>query len=165
MDPIVLEEKIASLEAGYGIPISKEMKISAIMKAADSDTIRSKTRAIKRAGGTVICDNLIQAMTKSFSIRGNKESDSDNEDNVTLATTSFSFNGNCNICGKQGHKASKYHEEGWVTRRSSAGSLRPTRARGPISIWTILKKSVLKLKTKVEKSSFKHLISVMGMSH
>ncbi len=55
--------------------------------------------------------------------------------------------------------------EGRDTRRSSAGSLRPTRARGPIGIWTILQKSVLKLKTKVEKSSFKHPISVMGMSH
>jgi hypothetical protein len=63
-DLTVLEEKISSLEAGYGIPISKEMKISAIMKAAGkyySDTIQSETRAIKRAGGTVTCDNLIQA--------------------------------------------------------------------------------------------------------
>jgi hypothetical protein len=51
VDPTVLEKKIASLEAGYGIPICKEMKISAIMKAAGkycSDTIQSKTRAIKR---------------------------------------------------------------------------------------------------------------------
>ncbi len=55
--------------------------------------------------------------------------------------------------------------EGQDTRRSSAGSLRPPRARGPIDIWTILQRSVLKLKTKVEKSSFKHLIGVMGMSH
>jgi hypothetical protein len=55
--------------------------------------------------------------------------------------------------------------EGQDTRRSSAGSLRPTRARGSIGIWTILQRSVFKLKTKVEKSSFKHLISVMGMSH
>ncbi len=73
VDPTVLEEKIVSLEAGYGIPISKEIKISAIMKAAGkyySDTIRSETRAIKRAGGTVTCDDLIQAMTESFSIRG-----------------------------------------------------------------------------------------------
>jgi hypothetical protein len=109
MDPTVLEEKIASLEAGYGIPISKEMKISAIVKAAGkyySDTIRSKTRAIKRAGGTVSCDDLIQAMTESSRICGNKESDSDNEDDVALAATSFLFNGNCNICGKQGHNAS-----------------------------------------------------------
>jgi hypothetical protein len=109
VDPTVLEEKIASLEARYGIPISKEMKISTIMKAAGkyySDTIQSKTRAIKRAGGTVTCDYLIQAMTESFSIRSNKESNSDNEDDVALTATSFSFNGNCNICGKQGHKAS-----------------------------------------------------------
>ena len=51
VDPTVLEEKIASLEARYGIPISKVMKISAIMKAAGkyySDTIQSKTRAIQR---------------------------------------------------------------------------------------------------------------------
>jgi hypothetical protein len=112
MDPTVLEEKIASL--GYGIPISKEMKISAVMKAAGkyySDTIQSKTRAIKRAGGTVTCDDLIQAMTESFSIHGNKESDSKNEDNVTLPARSFSFNGNCNICGKQGHKASECCEK------------------------------------------------------
>ncbi len=177
VDPTVLEEKIASLESGYGIPISKEMKISAIMKAAGkyySDTIQSETRAIKRSGGTVTCDNLIQAMTESFSICGNKELDSDNEDDIALAATSFLFNGNCNICGKQGHKASECCEkhrssvsiaEGRDTRRSSAGNLRPTRARGPIGIWTILQRSVLKLKTKVEKSSFKHLISVMGMSH
>ncbi len=114
MDPTVLEVKIASLKAGYGIPISKEMKISAIMKAAGkyySDTIQSKTRAIKRVGGTVTCDNLIQAMTESFSICGNRESDSDNEDDITLAATSFLFNGNCNICGKQGHKASKCCEK------------------------------------------------------
>jgi hypothetical protein len=114
MDPTVLEEKIASLEAGYGIPISEEKKISAIMKAAGkfhSDTIQSKTRAIKRAGGTVTCDNLIQAMTECFSIRGNEESDSENEDNIALAATSFLFNGNCNICGKQGHKASKCLEK------------------------------------------------------
>jgi hypothetical protein len=114
VDPAVLEEKIATLEAGYGIPISKEMKISAIMKAAGkyySDTIRSETRAIKRAGGTVTCDDLIQAMTESFSICGNKESDSDNGDDVALAATSFLFNGNCNICGKQGHKASEFCEK------------------------------------------------------
>ncbi len=103
VDPTVLEEKIASFEAGYGIPISKEMKISAIMKAAGmyySGTIQSKTRAIKRAGGTVTCDDLIQAMTESFSIRCNKELDSENEDGVALAVTSFVFNGKCNICGK-----------------------------------------------------------------
>jgi hypothetical protein len=114
MDLTVLDKKIASLEAGYGIPISKEMKISAIMKAAGkyySDTIQSKTRAIKRASGTVTCDDLIQAMTESFSICGNKELDSDDEDNVALAATSFLFNGNCNICGKQGHKASKCCEK------------------------------------------------------
>ena len=111
VDPTVLEEKIASLEAGYGIPISEEMKISAIMKAAGkyySDTIRSEARAIKRAGGTVTCDDLIQAMTESFSIRGNKKSDdSDSEDDVALAAVSLVFSGKCNICGKQGHKASE----------------------------------------------------------
>ncbi len=114
VDPTVLEEKIVSLEAGYAIPISEKMKISAIMIAAGkyySDTIRSKTRAIKRAGGTVTCDNLIQAMTESFSIHGNKQSDSDNEDDVALAATSFLFNCNCNICGKQGHKASECREK------------------------------------------------------
>jgi hypothetical protein len=113
-DPTVLEQKIASLEAGYGIPISEEMKISAIMKAAGkyySDTIQSKTRAIKRAGGTVTCDDLTQAMTESFSIHSNKESDSENEDGIALAVTSFVFNGKCNICGKQGHKASKCPEK------------------------------------------------------
>ncbi len=115
VDPTVLEEKIASLEARYGIPISKVMKISAIMKAAGkyySDTIWSKTRAIKRASGTVTCDDLIQAMTESFSICGNKKLDSENEDNAALAATSFLFNGNCNICGKQWHKqASKCCEK------------------------------------------------------
>ncbi len=35
------------------------------------------------------------------------------------------------------------------TRKSSAGSLRPTRARGPIGIRTILQWPVLKLKTKL----------------
>jgi hypothetical protein len=113
-NPTVLEEKIASLEAGYGIPISEEMKISAIMKAAGkyySDTMQSETRPIKKAGGTVTCDDLIQAMTESFSICGNKESDSENEDGVALAVTSFVFNGKCNICGKQGHKASKCPEK------------------------------------------------------
>ncbi len=114
VDPTVLEEEIASLEAGYGIPISKEIKISAIMKAAGkyySDTIRSETRAIVRADVTVTCDDLIQAMTESFSIHGNKELDSDNEDDVALTATSFSFNGNCNICGKQGHTSSECREK------------------------------------------------------
>jgi hypothetical protein len=114
VDPTVLEKKIASLETGYGIPISEEMKISAIMKAAGkyhSDTIQSKTRAIRRAGGTVTCDNQIQAMAESFSIHGNKELDSDNEDDVALAATSFLFNGNCNICEKQGHKTSECCEK------------------------------------------------------
>jgi hypothetical protein len=50
-------------------------------------------------------------MTESFSIRGNKESDSDNEDDIALTATSFSFNGNRNICGKQGHEASKCCEK------------------------------------------------------
>ncbi len=50
-------------------------------------------------------------MTESFSIRGNKELDSVNKDDITLAATSFLYNGNCNICGKQGHKSSKCHEE------------------------------------------------------
>ncbi len=57
------------------------------------------------------CDDLTQAMTESFSIHGNKELDSDNEDNIVLAATSFLFNSNCNICGKQGHKASKCCEK------------------------------------------------------
>ncbi len=45
-DPSELELKIASIEVTYGIPLSNEMKIAAVMKAAGheySDTIRSET--------------------------------------------------------------------------------------------------------------------------
>ena len=66
--------KIASIKAMYGIPLSDEMKIAAVMKAAGYDyldTIRSETRMIKKAGGTVTYDDLILAMTQSFRIHGN----------------------------------------------------------------------------------------------
>ncbi len=177
VDPTVLEEKIASLEAGYGIPISKEMKISAIMKTARkyySDTIQSKTRAIKRTGGTVTCDNLIQAMTESFSICVNKELDSDNEDNVALAAISFSFKGNCNICGKQGHKASKCCEKHKIKcehygrtghKKEFCWKLEANKIKRPDWYQDNSAKVCVEVEMKVEKSSFKHLISVMGMSH
>ena len=114
-------------------------------------------------------------MTESFSIRGNKESDSDKEDDVALAATSYLFNGNCNICGKQGHKASECCEKHKIKcehcgrtghKKEFCWKLEATKNKRPNWYrWTILKRSVLKLKMKVEKSSFKHLISVMGMSH
>ncbi len=104
-DPSELELKIASIEVSYGIPLSSEMKIAAVMKAAGheySDTIQSETRMIEKAGGTVMYDDLIQAMTQSFRIYGENDSDSDKE----VALAAVTFKGNCNICGKEGHKAS-----------------------------------------------------------
>ena len=65
-DPSEFELKIASIEVSYGIPLSNEMKIAAVMQAAGykyADTIRSETRMIENGGRTVTYDDLIQAMT------------------------------------------------------------------------------------------------------
>ncbi len=106
-DPEYLESKIASLETNYGCQIREDLKIAAIVMAGGhqySDTIRSKTKAIKRAGGNVTSADLIQAMVESFRIYGKADSDMSDRDNKVIATaTSFKFN--CNLCEKGGHKA------------------------------------------------------------
>lgn len=105
-DPSELELKIASIELSYGIPLNDEMKIAALLKAAGheySDTIRSETRMIERAGGTVTYDDLIQAMTQSFRIYGGKNESDESDETVLAAVTAFK--GSCNFCGKEGHKA------------------------------------------------------------
>jgi hypothetical protein len=61
---------------------------------------------IEKAGGTVTYDNLIQAMTQSFRIYGSKD-DNDSDEDVNVALSIVSFKGRCNICEKEGHKASK----------------------------------------------------------
>ncbi len=69
-----------------------------------SDTICSKTKAIKRAGGYVTNADLIQAMVESFGIHGKADSNmSDNNDGVIATTTSFKFD--CNLCEKGEHRA------------------------------------------------------------
>ena len=70
----------------YEIPLNKEMKIAAVMKAAGykySDTIWSETWMIERAGEMVTYEDLIQAMTQSFRIFMNQskaDSDSDKDE-------------------------------------------------------------------------------------
>ncbi len=101
-DPSQLELRIALLELKYGIPLNKEMKIAAVMKAAGneySDTIQSETCMIEKAGGTVTFNNLIQATTQSFRIYGSKD-DSYSDEDVEVALSLVSFKGKCNICGK-----------------------------------------------------------------
>jgi hypothetical protein len=56
-----LESKISSLETNYGCRIGVDLKIAAIVKAGGrqySDTICSKTKAIKRGGGNVTSADL-----------------------------------------------------------------------------------------------------------
>ncbi len=68
-----------------------------------SDTIQSKTKANKRAGGNVTSADLIQAIVESR-IYGKADSDmSDSEDKVIAIATAFKFD--CNLCGKIEHKA------------------------------------------------------------
>ncbi len=81
-----LELKIALIEAMHEIPLNKEMKIAAVMKAAGykySDTIWSETWMIERTGRMVTYEDLIQAMTQSFRIFVNQskaDSDSDKDE-------------------------------------------------------------------------------------
>ncbi len=107
-DPEYLESKITSLKTNYGCRIGGDLKIAAVVKAGGrqySDTICSKTKATKRAGGNVTSADLIQAMVESFKIYGMADSGmSDSNDDVIAAVmTSFKFD--CNLCGKGGHKA------------------------------------------------------------
>jgi hypothetical protein len=106
-DPEYLESKIAPLETNYGCQIREDLKIAATVKAGGcrySDTICSKTKAIKRAGGFVTSADLIQVMVESFRIYGKADSNmSDSKDKVIETATSFKFN--CDLCGKGGHKA------------------------------------------------------------
>ena len=78
------------------------MKAGGKQYAAD---IRSKTRAIKRAGGNVTSADLLQAMMENFRIGGTDDSDKSDskDDEAIMATTEFKFS--CNLCGKNGHKA------------------------------------------------------------
>jgi hypothetical protein len=61
---------------------------------------------IEKAGGTLNYDDLIQATTQSFRIYGSRD-DSDSDKDVDVALSLVSFKGKCNICEKNGHKASK----------------------------------------------------------
>jgi hypothetical protein len=62
-----------------------------------SDTIHSKTKAIKSTGGNVTSADLIQAMVENFRIYGKADSDmSDSNKEVIATTTSFKFG--CNLC-------------------------------------------------------------------
>ncbi len=85
----------------------RRLKIAAIVKAGGcqySDTIHSKTKAIKTAGGNITSADLIQAIVESFRIYGKAESDrSDSKDQVIVALTEFKFD--CNLCEKGRHKA------------------------------------------------------------
>jgi hypothetical protein len=102
-----LESKIASLKTNYGYQIRKDLKIAAIIKAGGcqySDTICSKTKAIKRAGSYVTSADLIQAMVESFRIYEKVDSNtSDSKDEVIAISTAFKFD--CNLCGRARHKA------------------------------------------------------------
>jgi hypothetical protein len=106
-DPEYLESKIASLKTNHGCQIGEDLKVAAIVKAGGhqySDTICSKTKAIKRAGGNVTSADLIQTMMESFRIYRKVDSDtSDSKDKVNVTTTSFKYD--CNLCGKGRHKA------------------------------------------------------------
>jgi hypothetical protein len=102
-----LKSKIASLNTNYGCQIGKDLKIVAIVKAGGShysDTICSKTKAIKRAGGNATSANLIQAMVECFRIYGKEDSDMSDSD-YELIRTRTSFNFDCNLCGKGRYKA------------------------------------------------------------
>jgi hypothetical protein len=105
-DPMYLESKIASLRTNYGCQIGEGLKIAAIVKAGGrqySDTILSKTKAIKKAGDNVISEDFIQAMVESFRIYGKADSNMcDSLNEVIVTATSFKFD--CNLCGKGGHK-------------------------------------------------------------
>ncbi len=52
-------------------------------------------------------DDLIQVITQSFRIYGERKNDSDSEEDVDVALSVVSSKGKCNNCGKQGLKASK----------------------------------------------------------
>ncbi len=105
-DPEYFESRIASLETNYGCQIEEDLKIAAIVKAGGcqySDTICSKPKAIKKAGGNVTSADLIQAMVESLRIYGKADSDMiDSNNKVIVTVASFKFN--CNLCGKGGHK-------------------------------------------------------------
>jgi hypothetical protein len=66
---------------------------------------------IEKAGGIVTYDDLIQAMTQSFRIYGKSKDDSDSDKDEDVASFVVSFKGKCNICGKEGHQASKCPKE------------------------------------------------------
>jgi hypothetical protein len=44
---------------------------------------------------------------QSFRIYGNSKDDSDSNEDADVALSIVTFKGKCNICGKEGHKASK----------------------------------------------------------
>jgi hypothetical protein len=105
-----LELRITLLELKYGIPLNKEMKIAAVMKAAKNEysaTIQSETQLIVKPGGIVTYNDQIQALTQRFRIYGKSRDDSDSDEDKDVALSVVSFKGKCNICGKEGHKASK----------------------------------------------------------
>ena len=61
--------------------------------------------SIKRAGGTVMSVDLIQAMVESFRIHGKAELDmSDSKEDKVVATVT-AYKVNCNLCGTSRHKA------------------------------------------------------------
>jgi hypothetical protein len=96
------------LEAGYRIQFNEEMKIAGVMEVAGKkylDTIQAEICMIMKAGGMAMYNYLIQAIMQSFRIYGNVESKNDSESETVLSVVGF--RGNCNICGKQGHKASE----------------------------------------------------------
>jgi hypothetical protein len=121
-DPSKLELKIALIEAMYGIPLSNEMKIAAVMKAAGyecSDTIQCETRMTKKAGGTETYDDLIQAMTQSFRIyRNQSNSDSESDEAKVVVASVGSFREKCNVCEKEGHKAGECPKKKSLTCRN-----------------------------------------------
>jgi len=122
-DPEYLESKIASLETNYGCQIREDLKITAIVKAGGcqcSDTICSKTKAIKRAGGNVTSVDLIQAMVESYGIYGKADSDmSDSDNKVVATTTSFKFNSN--LCGSVTRSNANTAVD-WDTRKRHVGN-------------------------------------------
>ena len=118
-DPKIIFEQVASIANWYNTGTKKipvEQQIAVVLKAAPKEYMSVLTSEQQKRGTGLKVSHLRAVMNQYYRAVHKKKKSVDDDDEMALAATSTTggnqrfnqkkkFNGKCNECGKQGHKA------------------------------------------------------------